>query len=274
MKKNIFLVIISVFSNTNIIQAQELFSYSEPASNMAANSVGLRLTENIMNQKSTNIYNHLLVPEIMLGISRKIMIHTDGFFSNLNGSFNLNGGSLYLKYRFYSIDDIHSHFRMAVFTKYAINNLSVKQSSIDLGGQHSGFEMGLVSTKLINKVALSSSVSFLNAQDNSNGNKFIIVDDNNRNAINYTFSIGKLMLPKEYVSYNQMNLNAMVEVLGQANLSSGTSNLDIAPAIQFIIKSKMRIDFGYRIPLSNKLYRENPEGGMVRFEYNLFNVLR
>ena len=66
----------------------------------------------------------------------------------------------------------------------------------------------------------------------------------------------------------------MLEILGQTNLSSGISNLDIAPVIQFVIKSKMRVDVGYRIPLSNQLYRKYPEGGMVRFEYNLFNVVK
>ena len=273
MKKYIFSLFISLLIIKNNSQAQELFSYTEPASNMAANSVGIRLTDNVMNQKTTNIYNHLLVPEIMLGVSRKVMIHVDGFISNLNGCFNMNGGSLYLKYRFYSIDDIHSHFRMAVFSKYAVNNLPVNQSSIDLGGQHSGFEMGLISTKLINKVALSASASFLNAQDNLNGNNFVVIDDNYRNAVNYTFSIGKLMLPKEYVSYNQTNVNAMIELLGQTNLSSSRSNLDVAPVIQFIIKSKMRLDFGYRISLSNQLYHVYNGEGMVRFEYNLFNVI-
>lgn len=273
MKKNLVLILNAVFI-INIAQAQELFSFTEPASNMAANSVGMRLTDNVMNQKSTSIYNHLLVPEIMLGVSRKIMIHADGFISNLSSRFVLNGGSLYLKYRFFSRDDIHSHFRMAVFTKYAVNNLPVNQSSIDLGGQHSGFEMGLIGTKLINKVAFSASASFLNAQDNLNGNKFVEIDGNNRKAVNYTFSIGKLMLPKDYVSYNQTNINAMVELLGQTNLSSSRSNLDVAPVIQFIIKSKMRVDFGYRIPLSNQLYRMYNGGGMVRFEYNLFNVIR
>ncbi len=274
MKKNTILVIISVFVIISITRAQELFSYTEPASNMAVNSLGVRLTENIMNQKSASTINHLLVPEIMFGVSRKIMIHTDGFISNLNGRFKLNGGSLYLKYRFFSRDDIHSHFRMAIFTKYALNNLSVNQPSIDLRGQHSGFEMGLVSTKLINKVALSSSVSVINAQNNLNGNTFLLNDNNSRNAINYTFSIGKLMMPKEYVSYNQTNVNAMVEILGQSNLSSGLNHLDIAPVIQFIIKSKIRVDVGYRIALSNQLLRKYTEGGMIRLEYNLFNVIR
>lgn len=163
---------------------------------------------------------------------------------------------------------------MAIFTKYAVNNLPINQSLIDLGGQNSGFEMGLVGTKLIHKVALSSSVSFLNAQDNLNGNKFVIIDGSKRNTINYTFSVGKLMIPKEYVSYDQTNINAMVELLGQTNCSSSKSNLDIAPVIQFIIKSKMRLDFGYRLSLSNQLYRMYNGGGMIRFEYNLFNVRR
>ena len=61
-----------------------------------------------------------------------------------------------------------------------------------------------------------------------NGNK-------NRHAANYTLLVGKLMLPKEYTSYKQTNMNLMLEVLGQVNLNTGYSFLDIAPSLQFIL---------------------------------------
>jgi hypothetical protein len=273
MKKIIVLVLISVFI-MNIVHAQELFSYTEPASNMAANSIGLRLTQSIMKDDQSSDLNSHLMPEFMIGLSRKIMFHAEAFLSYGNSVLKSEGGAVYMKYRFYSVDDIHSHFRMAAFGRLSFNNSEVHQTSIDLNGHNSGYEIGVISTKLINKVAISTSASFVNAKDNSNGNKFKVVDKNSRDAVNYTFSLGKLLIPKEYISYNQTNINVMAELIGQTNLSSRMSNLDIAPVIQFIIKSKMRIDLGYRFTLSNQLYRKYPEGGMIRFEYNLFNVIK
>ncbi len=256
-----------------IAKAQELFTLTEPASNMAARSVGIRMSSTIMNDKQLNINSIHILPEAMLGVSKKVMIHLDAVISGQNGgSYILDGASVYMKYRFYSQDDIHSHFRMALFGQFAWNNATIHQPAIDFKGHNTGYEMGVVSTKLVNKVALSSSVAFLHAMDNSTTETFIY-GDKRRNAINYTLSIGKLLLPKEYVSYNQMNVNGMLEFLCQTNLYSGNTFVDVAPVIQFIIKSKMRFDLGYRYNVSNKLEQSAPNGLLFRFEYNFFNVL-
>ena len=129
-----------------------------------------------------------------------------------------------------------------------------------------------MATKLIHKIALSGSVSGLHALDN--GNEKFLYGNKSRNAINYTFSFGKLMLPKEYTSYKQVNVNAMLEFLGQSNMQYGYNYLDVAPSIQFIIGSRLRIDAGYRYPLITKLHRTAPEGAVLRLEYNFFSVFK
>lgn len=270
MQKGIISVMLLFFSIT--IKAQELFSFTEPASNMAAKSMGVRLNNYFMKDIHTNLINYHLLPEVMLGLSKKIMIHAEGFLSNRNNSFVTEGGSFYLKYRFYSKDDIHSHFRLAAYTRYSFNNLDIHQPAIDLLGHNSGYEVGVIGTKLKNKVAISSSISTLYATNNSNY-KFVY-GNKNRNAINYSLSIGKLLLPKEYTSYKQLNVNAMVEVLGQTNLNTSESYLDIAPVIQFIINSRIRIDGGYRMPINTKLHRTAAKGGLLRIEYNFFNLFK
>jgi hypothetical protein len=82
------------------------------------------------------------------------------------------------------------------------------------------------------------------------------------------------MLPKEYVDYNQTNLNLMVEILGQTLGDRNGSYLDIAPSVQFIFKSQARIDIGYRQQLMSSMYRTAPNGFLLRFEYLIFNAFK
>ncbi|MEO7522855.1 MAG: hypothetical protein ABIT58_02110 [Ferruginibacter sp.] len=252
------------------VKAQELFVYTEPASNMAAKSMGFRLNNYFMKDMLTSRINYHLMPEIMWGASKNIMVHAEVFMSNEEGAFKARGASLYAKYRLYSIDDVHNHFRMAAYGKYSFNNSRIDQPAIDFIGHNSGYEGGLVATKLINKVAISASSSLLYAIDN--GDEKYLFGDQNRTAVNYTLSIGKLMLPKEYTSYGQTNVNFMLELLGQTNTGSGYTFIDMAPSVQFIVKSRVRFDVGYRYPLVDKLDRAAPRGFIFRIEYNIFNV--
>lgn len=268
--KKIF--IITVLNFIAIISfSQELFVLTEPASNMPSHSLGMRLTGTLMKETVERSNNFHLYPELMFALSKSLMIHTEAFISNRNQSLKFEGASLYMKYRFYSVDEIHSHFRMAAYARFAKNNSDIHQPAIDLNGHNSGYESGLVATKLIHKLALSTSVSYIHAYDNGSGNKFI-VEKTGRDALGFTFSTGKLMLPKNYETYNQPNLNMMIEMLGQTNLLSGKTYLDAAPLLQLILMSQMRIDFGYRVAVSNALNRTAPNGFLLRLEYNFFNA--
>ncbi len=264
---------ISSFLFFSQLQAQELFTWSEPASNMAAKSFGFRATNLLMTRKSPAKNEYQLLPEIMWGISGKIMIHVEGFLDNYNAAFRARGAALYFKYRFLSEDDVHSHFRMATYVKAAANNMYVHHPAINLNGENSGYEAGLIATKLINKVAISAGAGFLHATDNTK-EKIFPFDDDMRNAVSYNLSFGKLMLPKEYKSYNQTNMNLMLELLGQANPAAGKTYLDLAPTVQFILLSRMRIDAGYRFALIKDLKRISTNIFLLRLEYNIFNAYK
>lgn len=264
-----FVLLLFVFTAKTAL-AQELFVFTEPASNMAAKSFGFRANNYLMFESGSKKINYHLLPEVMWGASKKLMLHAEAFLSNRNNRFVAEGGQVYLKYRFYSADEVHSHLRMAAYVRYSFNNSDVHQRAIDLNGHNAGYEGGLVITKLKNKVAVSASASYLYAAEN--GKEKFIYGDKNRNAINYTLSAGKLMLPKEYTSYKQTNINMMIELLGQVNMNTGYSYLDIAPSVQFIFLSKMRLDAAYRIPVIKDLDRTTPGGFLVRLEYNIFNA--
>ncbi len=268
MKKILFVLLLV----GSAAQAQELFVYTEPASNMPTGSLGARLANMLMKEKYSNGYQYHLVPELMWGANKKLMLHVDGFISNQNKNLAFEGGSFYAKYRFLSNDHVHNHFRMAAYGRVSFNNSDIHQEEIDLYGHNSGYQTGIVATQLLNRIALSGNASYVHAMDNGDNNKF--PSNQSNNAVNYSFSAGKLILPKEYINYKQTNVNLMLELLGQTLGNNGRSYLDVAPALQFIFNSQARIDVGYRKQLYSSMYRTSPNGFLVRFEYLFFNVFK
>ncbi len=252
------------------LSAQELFVMTEPASNMPTGSIGTRLSQSLMKEKFESGYNYHIVPEIMYGASKSLMLHASAFVSNRNTSLVVEGGSFYGKYRVFSVDDIHSHFRIAVYGRASFNNSDIHQEEIETMGHNSGFETGLVATQLINKLAISSSVSFEKALDNTSKNPF--PDSQSNSATNYTLSFGKLVYPKVYTSLKQTNINLMLEFIGQKLNQNSKSFLDVVPSIQFIINSQARIDFAYRQQIYSNMLRTAPNGIYLKLEYTFFNV--
>lgn len=248
--------------------SQELYVNTEPASNMATNSVGIRLE----NQGYFNpVYKNRTSIETMFGASKDWMIHGTLYASDYyHTQQHFEGGSAYAKYRFLSVDSVQSHFRGAVFAKVSAINNPLPNQEIGLEGDNTGFQTGVVFTRLIHKLALSATASYLHAFDNLGG--YNLPSGNARNAAGYSLSAGYLLFPKKYENYNQVNVNVYAELLGKANPGYGQSYLDVAPAVQLIFNSFFRVDFSYRTPIYNNMVRTSANVYLVRLEYNLFNV--
>jgi hypothetical protein len=241
-----FLIAFSFFLIQGI-SAQELFVVTDPASNVPAGSLGIRLGQSIFKEQMKSGYSYHLMPEVVT-----------------------EGASFYTKYRFLSTDDLHSHFRMAAFGRYSFNNADIHQEQIEIMGHNTGFETGIVATQLIKKVAISASVSFEKAFDNKPDYRFPTIQSDN--ATNYTVSLGRLMYPKKYTNFKQTNINTMLEFVGQTLNENGKSYLDVVPSIQFIVNSQARIDVAYRQELYSSMLRSAPNGFYLNLEYNFFNV--
>ena len=96
--------------------AQELYVFSEPASNMPANSISGKVSAMFANDNHSGKTLQRYTPEIMLGLSKKWMVHGSFTIANMHqDKFILESGKLYGKWRFLSRDDVHRHFRMAAF---------------------------------------------------------------------------------------------------------------------------------------------------------------
>ncbi|TBX70319.1 hypothetical protein EZL74_03860 [Flavobacterium silvisoli] len=253
------------------MRAQELFVVTEPASNAPAGSLGFKLGESLMKEKYKAGYNYHMMPEITWGVSKSLMLRASGFISNRNSTssdLKTEGGSLYAKYRFVSTDDLHSHFRMAAFGRYSFNNADIHQEEIETMGHNSGFEVGIVATQLIKKVAISTSLSVEKALDNEPDNPF--PNSQSNRAFNYTLSVGKLMYPRYYSDFKQTNINLMLELVGQTLNENQRSFLDVVPSVQFIINSQARIDLAYKQQLYSSMLRSAPNGIYLNLQYTFF----
>ncbi len=255
MKNSLIIVLLFVMQKGN---SQELFVVTDPASNVPANSLGVNIMQSAFKEKFESGYNYHFMPEITYGLNKNIMARISAFISNRSNQLVTEGGSFLVKYRFFSTDDLNSHFRLAAYGRYSFNNSDIHQEQIEILGHNSGFETGIIATKLINKLAISSSISFEKAMDNKPNYPF--PSNIGNNATNYTLSFGKLMYPKKYTSFKQTNINLMIEFVGQTINENGKSFLDVVPAMQFIFNSQARLDLAYRKQLSNSMFRTAPNG--------------
>lgn len=255
-----------------VLRGQELFVYTEPASNMPAKSAGLRLTNWVMDETATTRINYHFIPELMWGVNKNLMVHVEGYVSNRSEKLSPEGGAIYAKYRFFSYDNMYRHTRMAAFVRASTNNADIHQEEIATNGHNTGYQVGAIATQLLHKTALSSTVYYEKAMDNTGkGNEYPWWQADQ--AINYTLSAGRLILPTSYKSYKQTNLNVMLELWGQKLLGNGKSFLDIAPSVQLIFNSQTRLDIGYKHQLYSNMARTAPNGLLLRLEHLLFNAI-
>ena len=267
----VFLYIAMTALLSKHVAAQELFVYTEPASNMPAHSIGIRASQSFMSRQADKSPAYHFTPELMWGAGKNLMLHAEGFFSNREQRLTAEGIGFYGKYRFYTKDEVYRHFRLAAFGRVTYNNSPVGREEIELNGFNSGYQLGWIATQLLHKQALSSSLYFTQALDNAGGNKYPSIQPDK--AINASISAGRLLLPKNYTGYGQTNVNIMAELLWQHLIGSGKSYLDIAPSVQFIFNSQLRVDLGYRKELYGNLTRVSANGCILRIEYLLFNAL-
>ncbi len=265
--KKILVICAFVFSKAN---AQELFVQTEPASNMATDALGVRLIHMVHVDK-TEILENWFSPELMYGINKNWMIHAQAIVANHHKpQYKFQGINIYSKWRFFSNDEEHKHFRMALYSRIAYNPQINYNRDASIMGDQSGAMIGWVGTQLINKLAVSGNLMYTGLAIENN---FLP-----KQLIQYSLSAGYLIYPKKYTSYKNMNINAYVEVLGK-NIS-GSSNgsilngniLEIAPSLQFIFSSTTRIDIGAKYEIVNTAFGYSRYNVLIKLEHNIFNA--
>ena len=256
---------------------QELYVFTEPASNMPAHSISTKLTSNFIgkNQSAGNRFMQRYTPEVMMGVNKKLMWHVGGTFSDMHSSkFRWESVYTYVKYRFISVDDVHKHFRMSGFADVSYTRSPFEFDEVSLQGDKSGVAVGLIATQLVNKLAVSATVSHTQVLDGSRNDKTTYIPERNYQAMNYSVSAGYLLFPRNYTDYKQTNMNLYVELLGQQTLDRRTHYWDLAPAVQFIFNSTSKINIGYRFQLNGNMDRMTEQSCLVSYEWTFLNVIK
>jgi hypothetical protein len=253
------------------LYAQELYVYTEPASNMPSRSVSAKFTTVLGNRMNQGLQQRYM-PEVMVGMNRNLMLHAGTAFSNMaNASVGWEGAFLYGKYRFLSNDGVHRHFRMAAFGEMAYSRNPMMFDEVSLQGDISGVQAGLIATQLSNKLAVSATTSMIKpfyTYMHHHDDEAMV-----NSALNYSLSGGYLVFPREYTSFDQLNFNIYTEFLGQRTFGRKTWFVDAAPAIQFIFNSNSKVNLGYRFQLGGNARRSYTESFTLAFEHTFFNVL-
>ncbi len=252
--------------------AQELFVFTNPASNIPAKAVVAKL-----GVKTIHSYHHLrkeyrFSPEVQAGLTKNLMVSSCVSFSNMffRDAIAFESARLYTKYRFYSNDGNHKHFRAAVFAQGSWSNNPLVYHELNLDGDNSGILAGIVTTQLLQKFAVSGAVSYLQQFEQVNSTQYF--RGFSKKVLLYNLSFGYLLFPFKYKSYHQANLNLYCEFLSQKSTDINTAFIDIAPALQFIFHSSTRFNFGGRFQLAGNAYRMANQSLYLSFEHYFLNV--
>jgi hypothetical protein len=256
------------------LQAQELYVFTEPASNMPARSLGVKQSAKLIRNNPLNRNESRHTTELMLGANRNLMLHGAVTFSDMyTSSTRFESVRAYAKYRFYTSDGMYSHFRLAAFAEAAHSRNPGAFDEISLEGDQSGAQVGLIATQLLHKLALSTSISYTEVLGQGRWDK-AFPQTRPYKAFNYSLSGGYLILPRKYTSYGQTNFNVYVELLGQQTTDLKKYALDLAPAAQLIFNSQAKLNLGYRFQLDGNMNRMANRSWLLSFEWLFLNVLK
>ena len=262
----IFLVLFLSFISS-LSPAQELYINAEPASLIPKGTKVVRLNHHSIFLDGTNIMGGIgnaiiMSPSISYGLSKKIMVSGSFQFSNkpyeqdMMPNFGFSGFKLSSKQRILTTDKQKYHTRLSSFIKYSYHDNKFMKDNLDIEIQDTGFEFGIIGTQLINKLAISvtSAVTRISNIDEKYTNGSTVKWQSiNLNTIQNSISAGYLLFPRKYKSYKQTNFNLYLEYLTNTILTKDFPDRyykfssTIAPGIQFIIMSRSRLDFSYKI---------------------------
>ena len=266
--KNLILIFFLLISN--IIFSQELYINSEPASlipkgskvvNLVNSNIFLNGVDGLDNGEGTAT---LLTPSLSYGISKRLMLRVSLQFANnplvdYYPNWRFNGFKFYSKQRILSSDRPKYHTRLSSFITGSYHNDKFMKNNLDIDIQDSGLQFGFIGTQLVNKFAISitSGLGFYTKED--------------LNVFMNSFSLGYLVLPRKYKSYKQTNFNVYLEYKTNTILNNSFPDRyykfssTIAPGIQFILFSRSRLDFSYKIRKAN-----TPDEFLVKLTYIIY----
>ena len=150
-----FLLFSFLLLTGSIASGQELYIFSNPASNIPAKALVAKASMKTMRAYHNNEREYRFMPELQLGLTKNWMLTGNVSFSNMyfQSKQQFESARLYTKYRFYSNDEVHKHFRAALYGSAAWSNNPLVYQELSLDGDNSGLQLGAVATQLVGKFA-------------------------------------------------------------------------------------------------------------------------
>lgn len=261
---------------SNLLYAQELYVFSEPASALPARSLSVKLKNHVANQNEFfNRLSYRASPQLFFGLSKNLTLRLGSTFSNMyTYQPKVESANFYMKYRFLSTDGIHRHFRMAGYVEAAKTSSPFHFDEINLGGDKSGVEAGLIVTQLWNKLAVSATVSHTQVLDEFRSMVGAHAGIHSFQSVQSSIAAGYLLLPRNYTSYKQTNLNLYVELITQQLLDQNHYYVDLAPAAQFIFSSQTKLNIGYRFQVNSDMERMMRRSFLLSVETTFLGALK
>lgn len=258
------------------VGAQELYVYTEPASVMPARSLTLRSRTHMMGSNAMydrfTFRNNL---QVVAGLTGRWTMRVGGSWGNMQ-TYSVKPESIgfYSRYRLLSTDEVHRHFRLAAYVEGAYTAAPFRHDEVSLMGDKSGIEAGLIATRLSQRLALSVTGSHAQVLHASRKNAALFNPARTFQTLQFSFSGGYLLLPKEYKDYRQTNLNLYLELLSQRSLDNSRYYIDAAPALQLIFSSSTKLNLGYRFQLDGTMDRMAKQSWLLTLESTWLGFFR
>jgi hypothetical protein len=296
-------------------KAQELFPYAEAATTMGKGFFAYRVsTEHYRDIQSNN--KHWYAIRCMYGITSKWTVQLNaslsnhhitefpqGFatyflnhhtqFSSIN-PYSFEGFHGLVKYRFMSIDRERKHFRMASYFEASTSNKAHDEAEPNLMGDNAGFGAGIIATTLYKKLAVSLTAGYVNPLYYYDKKSEVRIRSGNMWLAN--FSVGYLLFPLKYRSYQDINLNLYCEFLYRDydktslkqysnffDLSNFTAadpftfssyqanqHIDLRTSLQLVFNSISRIDVGVEWKFWKRSYVHSYPLLSIAYQRNIF----
>ena len=278
-------LLIFLFLLCNTVFSQELYIMSHPAANLSRHRIEFR--NNVMSYDNFKYFHNSF--EINYGILGNLTLYNSVFYTLENDYKFIGNYEGAVRYRIHDIDKKNYHLRFAAQTGAVIpvnakpivgdqleyelhpghkvkfynfiNDITVPSVDFHTTDNYT-FKNDIIVTNLIKKLAITGEMGF-NINIPKSDFKF-------GNYFDWSLALGYLVLPKQYKSYNDVNINVYSEskayyfyknkFLGDEIVNSGGFRVDTYLGIQAIFLSSIMTELSYKIPLHSNEYAETQIG--------------
>lgn len=280
MHKKVHLLIIFLFLSSAAF-SQELYIMTHPAANLSRHRIEFR--NNVMSYDNFKYFHNSF--EINYGLLGNLTLYNSVFYTLEDGYNFLGNYEGAVRYRIHDIDKKNYHLRFAAQSGAVIpvnskpivgdqveyelhpghkvkfynfvNDITVPSVDFHTTDNYT-VKNDVIVTNLIKKLAVTAGMGF-NINIPKSDFKF-------GNYFDWSLAFGYLVLPKQYKSYNDVNINLYSEskayyfyknkFLGDDIVNSGGFRLDTYLGIQAIFLSSIMAEISYKIPVHSNEYAE------------------